>query len=132
MYTYGDHPTPSIKTGNAHKERTLTKTTNVSFKKCEGEELKSQMVVVFTITEVNYLMVSHILRFGTVPFLFVVVVFSSLAALFALFPHSDKTGYGFLKFIYHNLVGAHHTKLFSNKIFSLNSILQIVMFTALL
>ena len=56
------------------------------------------------------------------------VVFSSLAALIGLFQHS---GYAFFKLIHHILVEAHHTKLFSNKVFPLNSVLQIVRFTAL-
>ena len=48
------------------------------------------------------------------------------------FRHNDKSGYGFPKFIHHILVGAHQAKLFSNKIFSRNSVLQIVRLMVLL
>ena len=65
-YTYsGDHPNLLIKTRNAHKERILPQTTINTFKKCQEEELKhsskdggTQMVVVFKITEINYLKIS--------------------------------------------------------------------------
>ena len=54
-----------IKNGTAHKQRTLPQTTINTLKKYEGEGMKpvkndggGQMVVVFTITEINYLTVS--------------------------------------------------------------------------
>ena len=54
------HFTLLIKTGIAHKERTLSQAIRNSFKKCEGsfETVKTdnggQMIVVFTIKEINY------------------------------------------------------------------------------
>ena len=79
------------------------------------------MAVAFTMTEVNYLMVSlfcDLVRFFSYSYF---VVLSSLASLLA-----------FPKFIPHILVRAHRAKLFSNKIFSLNSVLQIERFVVLL
>ena len=52
------------------------------------------------------------------------VVLSPLAALFEFFCHSERSGYALPEFIHHILGGAHQAKLFSNKIFFLNSVLQ--------
>ena len=79
------------------------------------------MVVAFTITRMNYLVVS--LFWNMVLPLFNVywpAVHICGIKLFWLrylscFWRSDKSGYGFPKIIYHILVGAHQTKLFSNK-----------------
>ena len=57
------------------------------------------------------------------------MVLSSLATIFLpCFQHSGKSGYGFSKVIHDILVGAHHTKLFLNKMFLLNAVLQYVRF----
>ena len=54
-----------IKTGDAHKKKMLSHTILNTFKKCNWEEENivknnggGEMVVVFTITEINYLVVS--------------------------------------------------------------------------
>ena len=51
---------------------------------------------------------------------------SSLLGNDYAFEHSEKSGFAFLKVVHHTLVKAHQAKLFSHKIFSLNSILPIV------
>ena len=82
-----------IKIGNAHKQRILSQAIIDAFETCEGgrniNTVKNyggaQMVVVFTITEKNYFMVSHnVIWRGHVRFL--LVVLNSLAALFAMLP----------------------------------------------
>ena len=49
-------------------------------------------------------------------------------ASYPCFRHGDKSGCNFSYVIYHVLEGDYQAKLFSNKIFSLNSVLQIVRF----
>ena len=60
----GDRLNLSIKTGNAHRQRILPQTTINTLKRYDG----SQMVVVFTITEINYW--KPILQFGAAPYLY--------------------------------------------------------------
>ena len=52
-------------------------------------------------------------------------------ASYSCFRHGDKSGCSFSYVIHNILVEAYQAKLFSNKIFSLNSVLQIVNFVLL-
>ena len=61
----GDHLILLIKTGNAHEERILPQTIINVFKKCLGGGIETQknddggqVVVAFTMTEINYLALS--------------------------------------------------------------------------
>ena len=69
----------------------------------------AKMVVVFTIMEINYCG-RPMLRFGTVLFVFIFVVLSSLAALFVLFPTWREKRLRLPKVIHHILGGANQTK----------------------
>ena len=61
----GDHLILLINTGNAHQEKMWSQNIINTFKKCEGDRDQNRMkndsgdqkVVVFAITEINYLMV---------------------------------------------------------------------------
>ena len=68
-------------------------------------------MVVFTFTEINYLMVSLFRNLCT-SFPICICGIKFLTALFALFPAERQ------KFIHNILVEAHQAKLFSNKMFS--------------
>ena len=83
------------------------------------------MEVVFRITEINYLNVSLICDFVRPLFYLYLRCLVLRLRYLPCFWHSDKSNYGFPKLIHHVQVGAHHTNLFSNKIFALNSVLQI-------
>ena len=84
------------------------------------------MVAVFTIAVINYLVVSlfydlvrpFCIYICTIKFFGYTICLVSSMARKAAMPSP--------KIIHHIVVAAHHAKLFSNKIFSLNSILQIV------
>ena len=71
-------------------------------------------------TEIN------LLRVGSVPF--TIYNCGHWLRYLPCFWHSDKSDYGFPKFPHDILVGAHHANLFSNKIFSLDLVLQILRF----
>ena len=61
----GDHLNLLIKSGNGHKQRILAQTTINTFKSMRGRDRNTvkndggQIVVIFTITEINYLVVSQ-------------------------------------------------------------------------
>ncbi len=116
----------SIKTGNTHKQQTLPQTVFNTLKKCDGGGIAAQskrmMVVAFTMTDLNYLLVS---LFCNLVHFFSYLYFVVLSSL-PCFQHSGKSGYAIPKIICHILVRANQAKLFSNKIFPLNSVLQIV------
>ena len=76
----------TIKTSNARKKMLLQSIIN-TFKKREerGIETQSKMMVAAKWWVLSQLQKSTILQFGVAPFLFMFVVLSSLAALFAFF-----------------------------------------------
>ena len=90
------------------------------------------MIVVFTITEINYLMASSLCDLvGPLWYLYLWYYILWLRYL-PCFRHNDKRlRYSFLKAIHHILIRAHQAKLFLNIIFRLNSVLQIVWFMVL-
>ena len=127
-----------IKTDDAHKIRILSHTIFNTFKKCnrgrDGNIVKNdgggEMVVVFTITEINYLLVS--LFFDLVPtILYLYMCICSIkffdCAICLVSGLATKSAMPSLKVIHHILEGAHQAELFSNQIFSLNSVLQSVL-----
>ena len=59
------------------------------------------------------------------------MILTSLTVLFALSGIATKSAIPLLKVIHHILEEAHHAELVLNKIFSLNSVLQIVLFMVL-
>ena len=90
------------------------------------------MVCIFTITQINYLMISYstILRDPVCIYICGIKFFD--CAICLVFGTATKTALSLPKYIPHIVVSAHHTNLFSNKIFYLNSVLQIVRFVVLL
>ena len=89
-------------------------------------------MVVFVITELNYLVVSlfYDLFYSHFRIFIVGITFLRLRYL-SCFLHSEKTSYALPKVIYHIVVSADQAKLFSVKIYSLKSVLQIVRFMVL-
>ena len=81
------------------------------------------MVVAFTITQINYLVVSRFcdmvlaLSYVYWPAVYICGIKLYWLHYLSCFRHSDKTGYGFPKIIHHILVlvGAHQAELFSSK-----------------
>ena len=107
-----------IMIGNAHKESChklslcLSRRKDWNTIKIDGSD---QMVVTFTITEINYLVVSSfwdvVLPLSNLYFWYLVLWLRYLSC----FRQSDKSGYGFPKIIHHISVGAHQAELFSKK-----------------
>ena len=128
---YGDHLNLVITTGNANRKGILSQTIINTFKKCKGRrkgiETQSEMMVapkwlwfynyrnkLFSgglfcdlNLSISYLFLEYCIKFFG-------------CAIYLVFRHSNKSGYGFPKIIHHILVGAHQVKLFSNKIFYLH------------
>ena len=79
------------------------------------------MVVAFTITRINYLVVSLFcdmvlpLSYVYWPAIYICGIKLFGLRYLSCFRHSDKSGYGFPKIIHHIVVGAHQAELFSNK-----------------
>ena len=86
------------------------------------------MMAVFTIIGVSYLMIGLSLFCDFMRLRSYMYLRSSVLWLryFPCFWHSYKSDYVIPRFIYHVLVRAHRIKLFSNKIISLNSVVQIM------
>ena len=90
------------------------------------------MVVVFIITERNFLVVS-LFSIWCGPFcIYIYGIKFFDCAIRLVSGIATKSAIPSLKVIHHILVGAHQAELFSNKIFSLNLVLQIVLFMVLL
>ena len=76
------------------------------------------MVVAFTITRINYLVVSLFcnmvlpLSYAYLPAVYICGIELFGLRYLSCFRHSDKSGCGFLKIIHHSLLGAHHAELF--------------------
>ena len=87
-------------------------------------------MVVFTIKELSYLVVTlfcDLLR----PRLCLYLSYLLLCLRYLpCFRHNNKNGYAFTRHHLLHLVEAHQAKIFSNKILSLNSVLQIARFMA--
>ena len=79
------------------------------------------MVVAFTITRMNYLVISLFcdmvlpLSYVYWPAVYICGIKLFWLRYLSCFRHSDKSGYGSPKIIHHILVGAHQAELFSNK-----------------
>ena len=124
-----------INTSNVHKEKILQRTIINTFKNHEEEDWNpikndnsGRMAFFFTIVEIKYLIVS--LFCDLAPHHSYSYLRCKVPWLLYLpcFRHSDKSGYGFLKVIHHILARTSLAQSFSNKMFSLNSVLQIVRF----
>ena len=87
------------------------------------------MVAAFTITEINYLVVS--LLWDLVRPLSYIYLQCYFFDCLLCFRHSDKSGYAFSNVFHRIAVGAQHKKLFSTEMFPLNLVLQIVKFMVL-
>ena len=89
------------------------------------------MVVIFTIIEINYLVVS-LFSIWCGPFCIYIcgIRFFDCAICFVS-GIATKLAMPSLKVIYYILKVVHQAELFSNKIFSLNSLLQFVLFMVL-
>ena len=97
-------------------------------------------MVVFIITEINYLVVSLFCDLVRA-ILYLYLWYQVHIALFIwvisrlryspCFWHSDKIGYAFTQSHSSHSRRSHHNELFSNKTFSQNSILQIIFFMVL-
>ena len=112
-----------IMTGNAHKESChklwlLLNGEGIETIKTDGS---GEMVVAFTITQINYLVVSLScnvvlpLSYVCWPAVYICGIKLFWLHYLSCLRHSDESGYGFHKLIYHILVGAYQAKLFSNK-----------------
>ena len=87
------------------------------------------MVVVFTNEEINCSVISLLYNEMRPLSCFHLWYYLLWLRYLPCFQQSDKSGYIFPRLIYHMVVAAHQVELFLNKIFSLNSVLQIVKFT---
>ena len=89
------------------------------------------MVVVFTIIEINYLVVSLFFDLVWAICIYVCDIKFFDCAICHVSGIATKLAMPLLKVIHHILEGAHQAELFSNKIFSHNLVLQIVLFMVL-
>ena len=134
----GDYHIPLIKTGNAHEEKMLPPTIINIFKSVrERDQNKNkidgcgEMMVAFTMTKIKYLMASIFCELAwSLSYIYLWYQVHSLHYL-PCFRHSYKSDYAFPKVIHDILKGAHQPNLFSNKIFFLNSVFQILRFMVL-
>ena len=84
------------------------------------------MVGFTNIIEIKYLVVSLFSMWCCpIPIYICGIKFFCLRYL-SYFRHSDKSGYGFPKIIYHILLGAHRAELFSNKCFLQNQFYKLL------
>ena len=124
-----------IKTVDAHKIRMLSPTIFNTFKECnrgggDGNIVKNDGGC-FQNYRNKLFSGKPIFRFGAGHFVSIFVILTFLTALFALSGIATKSAIPLLKVIHHILEEAHQAELFLNKIFSLNSVLQIVLFMVL-
>ena len=111
-----DHHILLIMTSNAHKESCHKLSLCLSGRK-DWNTIKTdgsgQMVVAFTIAEINYLVVS-LFWDVELPLSYLYLWYLVLRLRYSsCFRHSGKCGYGFPKINHHISVGAHQTELFS-------------------